>query len=256
MQVLSFVKAKDISPKGGKNMNRTMTTSAKVTKAIAKGKMMTANSYVILCNPMNEDRNYTAYRFEGRKPAVCSWNGCNCLCTKDNGSVKVITPFAPLGLTLCKKHASMTQCYSTENVDFTGTITNDGITCSCELETSDNTSVSRAVLGMTKKGFGCLPTSDSSIGLWSDDAVEWKTRVYHSLQGVTKLFGAFESLLSEEYVKMDNTCGSHMHTGTSDGEIDFRHIFKNVDEYYIAFGKVYAYLDKMPNQKMKKYLNY
>lgn len=234
-------------------MNRTMSTSAKVTRAIAKGKMMTANSYIMLGNPINLERRYEAYRFTGRKPCVCGWKGCNNICTSDNDSYKVFTPFAPNGVIICHDHATSTECYSTENMDFSGKVTSDGITCSCELETSDNTPMSRAVLGLTKYGFGCIPTSDSSLGRWCDNTAEYKTKIFHSLQGATKLFGAFESLLSEGYVKMDNTCGSHMHSGTSDGEIDFRHLFKNVDEYFIAFGKVYGYLDKMPNVKMKEY---
>ena len=229
------------------------TRETKVMRAISKGKMMTVNSYVILSDPINVDRGYTAYRYEGRKPSICSWKGCNRICTCDNGSKKVILPNARLGITLCSDHASRTECYSSENFDFSGVITNDGITCSCELETSNNTAVSRAVLGQTKVGFGCMPTSDSSLGRWSDDAVEHKTKIYHSLQGATKLFGAFEALLTEGYVEMDNTCGSHMHTGLSDNSIDFRYLFKNVDEYFEAFGKVYAYLDKMPNAKMKEY---
>ena len=225
----------------------------KVSKMIQKGKMLTANSYVILRNPINLDRNYKAYRFEGRKPCICNWEGCNNVCNKDNNSVKVITPFAPLGLTLCHYHASLTQCYSSENTVYNGKPTQDNITCSCELETSNNTPISRAVLGLTKYGFHCLPTSDSSVGAWSEDSVEHKTPIYHSLQGATKLFGAFESLLDEGYIEMDNTCGSHLHTGTSDNEIDFRYLFSNVEEYFNAFGALYEYLDKMPNEKMKSY---
>lgn len=229
------------------------TRETKVLRAIAKAKMMTANSYVILRDSINIDRGYNAYRVEGRKPAICAWEGCTHECTCNNGSVKVILPNARLGVTLCCDHASRTECYSSENYDFSGKITNDGITCSCELETSDNTAVSRATLGQTNVGFGCMPTSDSSLRNLLGDPVEWKTKVYHSTQGATKLFGAFEALLNEGYIEMNDNCGSHLHTGLSDGSIDFRHLFKNVDEYFEAFGKVYDYLDKMPNAKMKEY---
>ena len=228
-----------------------MLTKKTILNNLNNGKMMTSNSYRILCNPMNIDRNYTAYRFEGRKSAICKWRGCTCKCTKDDmGSVKVISPHAPLGDTLCYTHATFTECYTSENTLFFGTPTADGITISCELETSHNSAVSRDVLGVQ---FECMPTSDSSIEGLDDDPIEWKTRVSHSLQSVTKLFGAFQALKDNDYIRMDDTCGSHMHTGTSDNRIDFCHLFANVAEYFEAFGALYEYLDKMPNAKMREY---
>jgi len=223
-----------------------------IERMINKGKMMTSNSYVILRNAMNTDRNYSAYRFEGRRPAVCNHIGCGRLCERGDGSIKVITPFAPLGLTLCAFHAHNTDCYSLENDLFEGKVTKDGITISCELETSYNTSVSRAVLGMTKYGFHCVPTNDSSIDGYND-AIEWKTAVFNNLCAPIKLFGAVESLMCEGYLEMDGSCGSHLHTGLSNNEIDFRYLFDNIAEYWEAFGRVYAYLDGMPNEKMKQY---
>lgn len=228
-----------------------MTREAKVLRMVANGRMMTNNSYVILSNPINIDRNYKAYRFEGRKTATCNIIGCNNVCTCDNGSIKVITPFAPLGLTLCRYHANNVSSYSSENTVFAGIPTHDGITMSCELETSDNTPISRASFGQTKYGMLCMPTSDGSLN--GHEPIEWKTRVYHSLQGATKLFGCFEAMLTENHISMDNKCGSHLHTGLSDNSMDFRRLFPDIATYFEAFGGVYEYLDKMPNAKMKEY---
>ena len=231
----------------------TITRNEQVLAMVERGRVMTNNSYVILSNPINIDRNYKAYRFEGRKKAKCNVIGCNAECTRDNGSVKVITPFAPLGLTLCEFHAHNIGSYSSENTVYAGKPTNDGITMSCELETSDNTAISRACLGQTKYGMLCIPTSDSSLTTFGCEGIEYKTRVYHSLQGATKLFGCFEALLAENHVEMNDKCGSHMHTGLSDGSIDFRYLFPDIATYFEAFGGVYAYLDKMPNAKMREY---
>ena len=230
-----------------------ITREMQVNNMIENGKLMTTNSYIILNNRINIDRNYEAYRFEGRKFATCNVVGCVHKCTANDGSVKVITPFAPLGLTLCSFHAHNIGSYSSENTEYAGKPTNDGITMSCELETSDNTPISRACLGRTKYGMLCMPTSDSSLTTFGCEGIEYKTRVYHSLQGATKLFGCFEALLTENHVEMNNKCGSHMHTGLSDNSIDFRHLFENIDTYWKAFGGVYEYLDKMPNAKMKEY---
>lgn len=206
-------------------------------------RMMSSNSYVILNTEISIERGFDLQLFEGRKKAHCAF--CNEECKPGDGSMRVLTPSNARGITICSRCAHNEFSYSSENVERIGTPTSDGITVSCELETSANTLVSRAVLSHT---FKCKPTSDGSIA-----STEWKTPIYDSKQGFTKLIGAFEALMSENYVEMDDDCGSHLHTGLVDDSIDFRYVFPNVETYFKAFGGVYAYLDKMPNAKMQEY---
>lgn len=212
---------------------------------------MTYNSYNILNLAINEistDRLYHVEPFTGRKPARCACPNCGNMCKPDDGSIRVITPSHHTGITICRNHAHNTSGYSMENPIISGRPTQDGITLSCELETSHNTDVSRAVMGCD---FGAMASDDGSLNGYNP--IEWKSAIYHSKQGFTKLIGAFESMLKLDYIGMDDTCGSHLHTGLVGDPIDFRYIFPDINTYFRAFGALYAYLDDMPNYKMCDY---
>lgn len=214
-------------------------------------KTMTSNSYNILnlaINAISTDRIYRVEPFTGRKNARCACPDCSRLCIPDDGSIRVITPSHQTGLTICAYHADHIDGYSNENTRIVGNPTQDGITLSCELETSKNSNVSLAVMCCD---FECMPSDDGSLNGYNP--IEYKTPIYYSKQGFTKLIGAFESMLNEDFIGMDDTCGSHLHTGLCDNSIDFTKIFPDIDTYFRAFGALYAYLDKMPNEKMKEY---
>ena len=211
-------------------------------------KTMTQNSYVMLNNDISIIRKYEARLFDGRKKATCAFPNCNNECYPNDGSMRIITPSHKRGITICSYHVDFVGSYSHENDDFLGKITDDGITVSCELETSENTTISRAVLSCD---FECYPSDDGSLD--GCEPIEWKTPVYNSKQGFTKLLGTFEGMLDKNYIEMDDSCGSHLHTGLSDNSIDFRFIFDTMDEYYQAFKGVYEYLENMDSYHMIQY---
>jgi len=211
-------------------------------------KTMTTNSYVMLNNDISIIRKYEARLFDGRKKATCAFPNCNNECYPNDGSMRIITPSHKRGITICNYHVDFVGSYSHENNDFLGKVTDDGITVSCELETSENTTISRAVLSCD---FECYPSDDGSLD--GCEPIEWKTPVYNSKQGFIKLLGTFEGMLNNGYIEMDYTCGSHLHTGLSNNSIDFRYIFKDIDEYYQAFSGVYDYLKNMNENKMIEY---
>lgn len=212
---------------------------------------MTYNSYNILnlaINDISTDRLYHVEPFTGRKPARCACPNCTNACTPNDGSIRIITPSHHTGITICRYHANNTSGYSSENSIVVGRPTQDGITLSCELETSHNTNVSLAVMACD---FQAMPSDDGSLD--GDRPIEYKTPIYYSKQGFTKLIGAFESMLKLDYIGMDDTCGSHLHTGLCDNSIDFTQVFPDIDTYFKAFGALYEYLDNMPNVKMREY---
>ena len=214
-------------------------------------KTMTYNSYNILTleiNGISTKRLYYSEPFTGRKPATCSCPNCTAACEPNDGSERVITPSHHTGLTMCEYHVNHIGNYGDENKTIIGTPTADGISLSCELETSYNTSVSLAVM---QADFKALASHDGS--LYGIRAIEWKTAIYFSKQGFTKLIGAFEAMLKQNHIGMNDDCGSHLHTGLCDNSMDFTRVFSDIDTYFEAFGALYAYLDNMPNDKMKEY---
>lgn len=165
-------------------------------------------------------------------------------------SARITTPSRPRGITLCALHANVntTDGYSTENHNHVGTQTAKGITTSIELETEDNTITAKAAM-YCDLGFYC--TSDGSLDY---NGIEYKSPIYDSLQACTKTLGTIEYLNNNGYfTTRTSRTSAHIHTGFYNDIVDFRKVYRNVDEYYNIFGGLYAYLEKMPNEKMKEY---
>lgn len=191
-----------------------------------------------------------------RRKARCFIPTCNCECYDGDGSVRVTTPAHPRGVTLCRLHGEdfyrHLASYSSENKEYIGTLTDKRISQSFEIESNNNTAISSAVM---YGDFNAYATSDGSLGY---KGIEWKTAIYRSLCGATKLFGAIEDMNNKGYFNtLDEKCGAHIHTGiidASDNNVyDWSTIFSCIDEYYQVFRLLYEYLDKMPNEKMIEY---
>jgi hypothetical protein len=172
--------------------------------------------------------------------------------TPDSG-VRIATPSHPRGITLCDKHAAIFNnlsfsTYSMENHDHVGKPTAKGMTFSCEIESVKNTPVAIASM-ICDLGF--YPSHDGS--LWNR-GVEYKSRIFDSLNSATKTFGTIQSLNEKGFFDtLDDTCGGHIHTGFYNDPVDFRRLYNNMDDYYTVFKDLFEYLDKMPNDKMHKY---
>lgn len=191
-----------------------------------------------------------------RRKAHCFIPTCNCECYDGDGSTRVTTPAHPRGVTLCKRHGdnfyNYLASYSSENKEYIGTLTEKGISQSFEIESCDNTAISSAIM---YGDFNAYATSDGSLGY---KGIEWKTSIYRSLCGATKLFGAIEDMNNKGYFNtLVEECGAHIHTGIIDSNdenvYNWSTIFSCVDEYWSVFRLLYDYLDKMPNNKMIEY---
>lgn len=185
-----------------------------------------------------------------RKTAKCCFCGTS---VKPSNGERVTTPSHPRGLTLCDEHVEMCDTldfstYSQENTETVGKPTAKGLTCSFELETTQNTTTAIASLCCD---LGFFPSEDSSLGY---RGIEYKSRIFNSLNSATKTLGTIEWLLENGYVNtLDRSCGGHIHTGFYNDPVDFRSLYGSIEEYMDTFGGLYAYLEKMPNDKMLKY---
>lgn len=210
--------------------------------------------YTTICNTTINNNTISTTRnindISDKKRRKCRCIACNRFVNPDEG-IRVTTPHHPLGLTLCDTHASLytLDSYSSENHEYVGTPTNKGVTTSIELETVNNTVLSKASMLFD---LGFTATNDSSLGY---NGIEYKSRVHNSLQAMTKTLGTIESLMNDfdAFDTRHESCGAHIHTGLYNNRLDFRHIIPDMDTYFAVFGDLYEYLDKMPNAKMKEY---
>lgn len=201
----------------------------------------------IINNELNNERtenNYSARIYGGKKCAICEnlykmgiiesmtefWNGEEL----ESGKVFNRESIAghERGVFLCKRHYTylldFLNGYSVENNYMSGKPTKDGITTSFELELSE-CSTHAAIEFVVNHD--TLLTSDSTV------AVECKPPIFLSLQACTKMLGKIEALKKSGDIEINETCGTHIHTGTIEGDINFSWLFgapQNVKNY-IAF---------------------
>lgn len=182
-----------------------------------------------------------------RRSASCPI--CGRIVTPPAG-VRITTPSHPRGLTLCDIHANVNnnEGYSVENTVHEGKRTTKGVTTSIELEAEDVDIVAKASM-FADLHFIC--TSDGSLDY---NGVEFKSRVYDSLNPLTKGLGTIQWLNEAgHFTTLTDNTSAHIHTGVYDDVVDFRRIYGSVAEYFEEFSGLYEYLEKMPNAKMKEY---
>ena len=214
-------------------------------------------TYVSMSNAVISNNDITTNRMfydlsSKRKTCNCGLPNCENVVTPDKG-VRIATPSHPRGITLCDTHAEMFNnlsfsSYSTENNEHVGTPTAKGLTFSCEIETVKNTPVSIASMVCDLHFY---PSHDGS--LWNR-GIEYKSRIFNSLNSATKTFGTIQALNENGFFDtLDDTCGGHIHTGFYNDPVDFSGLYNTMDEYYKVFKDLFEYLDKMPNAKMHEY---
>ena len=222
----------------------------------------------IINNELNNERinnNYTARIYGGKKCAICEelykmgiidtitefWN------TSELASGKVYNRETiaghERGVFLCDRHyhclLDYLNGYSTENNYLSGKPTKDGITTSFELELSH---CSRHAAIELVVNHDILLTSDSTV------AVECKPPIFQSLQACTKMLGKIEALKKSGDIEIDDSCGTHIHTGTIEGDIDFSWLFgasQNVKNYIAFFEPLALHVsrDYSDNERIEKF---
>lgn len=104
---------------------------------------------------------------------------------------------------LCNWHARHMEGYSFENDIRMGEKKAHEITTSIELETAFTSRQARAEL----VHFGFVPTSDATV------QCEYKSPIYEGFPALSKQLSTIESLKASADVKIDWTCGTHIHIG-------------------------------------------
>lgn len=105
----------------------------------------------------------------------------------------------------CPEHSRMIlESYFAENRIWAGTSGNGrGFTFSQELETSSADYIAFAELNIN----GYLPSADSTV------YIEFKSPIHRGLNGLTKYARSIESMMQDEHLSIDNSCGTHFHVG-------------------------------------------
>ena len=187
-----------------------------------------------------------------RNTCGCGFPNCTVKVKPDEGS-RITTPSHPRGITFCDTHTEAfnslsISTYSTENTEYVGKPTAKGLTFSCEIETVGN--MPEGIASMVCD-LGFYASHDGSLGY---RGIEYKSRIFNSLNSATKTFGTIQALNEMEYLNtLHDSCGAHIHTGFYNDPVDFSHLYNSMDEYYDVFKDLYQYLDEMPNLKMKTY---
>lgn len=211
------------------------------------------NNYLINANEVSNSRKYGEI---ASRRGVARCIICGDLCHEGDGSERISLPNNPRGVTLCYKHGKNFYCYlnnySFENTQYIGGLTEKRVSQSYEIESENNTARSSAVM------FSVFKASATSDGSLEDRGIEWKSAIYRSLCGATKLFGAIEAMNNNgDFNTLSEDCGAHIHTGIIDESnrdvYNWSEIFPDIDTYYSVFSGLYEYLDKMPNAKMREY---
>ena len=96
------------------------------------------------------------------------------------------------------------QSYSTRNNNNKNKDTKSGLTFGFELECIPKNKEGHATMQDPK--FGFIPTSDASL---PTGGVEFKSPIFHSLRGVSKMFNTFEDCADFS----NDRCGQHIHVG-------------------------------------------
>lgn len=129
-----------------------------------------------------------------------------CMCKDCNRIGTVRIPIAKRGNRygyLCDFHATQEEGYSVENGVRMGVPKVNKFTFSVELEASMSTEKARGELA----DFGFKPTYDCTV------AVEFKSPIYEGLNALSKQCVSIEKLVESDELKMDITCGTHLHVG-------------------------------------------
>lgn len=222
----------------------------------------------IIHNELNNERvnnEYSARIYGGKRCAICDklfemgiidsitefWNYDE----RESGKVFNRESIAghERGVFLCDRHyrylLEFLNSYSTENNYLSGKPTKDGITTSFELELSH---CSRHAAIEFVVNHDTLLTSDSTV------EVECKPPIFQSLQACTKMLGKIEALKATGDIEIDNTCGTHIHTGTIEGDIDFSWLFgapQHVKNYIAFFEPLALHVsrDYSDNERIEKF---
>ena len=133
------------------------------------------------------------------------------------GKTRVETPAKIRGYHVCDFHKNVNNChfsYGFEYFKTSGKPTAKCISQSLEVEVENLTLTGLAIM---TGDFESAPTSDGS--LYGNNA-EFKTKIFLSLQGFTKLCGAIENCIARGYFSVTDNCGTHLHTS----------IYRGIDE--------------------------
>ena len=152
---------------------------------------------------------------------------CGRLTSEDMGGIRVTIPSQANGVWVCEAHRGKKNLhgYGEENDYQVGTITNDKITISVELESMGYSTHARAYL--VKNHF--LPTSDCTVD------IEYKSPIYFSELPLAKIVGGIEYMDKNPNYKFsvnNHNCGIHTHYGFNDNRFDFTMLRYNYRELF------------------------
>ncbi len=137
------------------------------------------------------------------KTAKCMCPGCNNVGTH---RVQVFRRGAEGHGFLCDFHINRNESYYNENAYFQGKQKNNAFTIGVEFETSFSTEKAR--IEFTASGY--LPTHDCTVNC------EYKSPIMHGLNSLAKHTVTFERLINDNQLKVNQSCGTHLHVGNID----------------------------------------